>query len=81
MAAQVVDGDENYNKEYRRLRTLTSREDILKVSVSVALFPWKLFNNIGFILVCVTGVTLVSPTDTVLPESDELISFYLSAIC
>lgn len=34
MTTQVV-GEENYDKEYRRLRTLTSQTDILKVSVSV----------------------------------------------
>lgn len=61
MTTQVVDGDENYNKEYRRLRTLTSREDVLKVSVSVALFSCELLFNIGFILAGVTGVSPISP--------------------
>lgn len=35
MTTQTVAGDENYNKEYRRLRTLTSQTDVQEVSVSL----------------------------------------------
>lgn len=35
MTTQAVADEENYNKEYRRLRTLTSQTDIRASSVSV----------------------------------------------
>lgn len=35
MSTQAVADEENYNKEYRRLRTLTSQTDIRESSVSV----------------------------------------------
>lgn len=39
----IVSNEDTYNKEYRRLRTLTSQTDIVETSVSFVCFAPKQF--------------------------------------
>lgn len=44
----VANDEDTYNKEYRRLRTLTSQTDILEQSVSFCHFPSE--NSVIFVI-------------------------------
>lgn len=45
MSTETYNGDEIYNKEYRRLRTLSSRTDIIAVSVSMPKIKQRSYQN------------------------------------